>query len=59
MRKIEDIMAVVESLASPQLAADWDNPGLLLGDMTADCRRVMVALDLTCPVLEQAAAQDC
>lgn len=59
MRKIEDIMAVVESLAPPKLAADWDNPGLLLGDMTADCRRVMVALDLTCPVLEQAAAQDC
>ena len=47
MRKIKDIMAVVERLAPPQLAADWDNPGLLLGGMTADCRRVMVALDLT------------
>ncbi len=59
MLKIKDIVQAVERLAPPVLAADWDNPGLLLGNPEAECSRVMVALDLTSPVLEQAAAAGC
>jgi len=59
MLKIKDVAAAVEKLAPRRLAADWDNPGLLVGDAAAECRRVMVALDLTMPVLQQAAAANC
>lgn len=59
MLKVKDIVQSVERLAPPQLAAAWDNPGLLLGNREAECRRVMVALDLSQAVLAQAAAQDC
>ncbi len=57
--KIKDIVQAVERLAPPSLAAPWDNPGLLLGDPEAECVRVMMALDLTWPVLETAADIDC
>ena len=56
--KIKDIVQAVERLAPPSLAAPWDNPGLLLGDPEAECVRVMMALDLTWPVLETAADID-
>ncbi len=59
MLKVKDVAEVVERLAPPRLAAAWDNPGLLLGDAGAECRRVMLALDLTKPVLEQALAWNC
>ena len=59
MMKIIDIVQAVERLAPPSLAAPWDNPGLLLGDPEAECVRVMMALDLTWPVLETAADIDC
>lgn len=59
MLKVKDVAAAVEQLAPPQLAAIWDNPGLLLGDAEADCHKIMVALDLTGCVLEQAAAENC
>lgn len=57
--KIKDIVQAVERLAPPSMAAPWDNPGLLLGDAQAECSRIIVALDLTQSVLEQAAAANC
>ena len=59
MMKIKDIVQAVERLAPPSMAAPWDNPGLLLGDAQAECSRIIVALDLTQSVLEQAAAANC
>lgn len=59
MRTVKDIMAALELLAPLQLAAAWDNPGLLLGNPETECRRVMMALDLTRPVLEQAIVREC
>lgn len=59
MLKVSDIVAAVAGIAPPGLAAPWDNPGLLVGEPDAPCGRVMVALDITLPVLEEAAERGC
>lgn len=57
--KIADILSALEGIAPLELAAPWDNPGLLLGDAGAECRRVMVALDMSRSVIMQAGRLDC
>ena len=57
--KIGDIFDALAGLAPIDLAAPWDNPGLLLGDMQAECSGVMVALDLSASVIEQAQKAGC
>jgi dinuclear metal center YbgI/SA1388 family protein len=52
--KVADLVACLESLAPPILAEDWDNVGLLVGDLAADVNKVMVCMDLTEPVLAEA-----
>lgn len=52
--KVNDIVAVCESIAPPELAAEWDNVGLLVGDADAKVARVMLCIDLTAGVLEEA-----
>lgn len=59
MPKIAEICEVLYRLAPPELAAPWDNPGLLLGDAGAECSGVMAALDLSADVIEQAEAAGC
>ena len=44
----------MEAIAPTGLAQSWDNVGLLAGDTTAPLRRVMLAIDLTRAVLEEA-----
>ena len=38
---------------------DWDNVGQLLGDPEAEVRRVLVALDITEAVADEAIAENC
>ena len=45
MPKLKEIIGVIEGLAPPALAADWDNCGLQVGDPGAEIRKVLVALD--------------
>jgi dinuclear metal center YbgI/SA1388 family protein len=52
--KISRIIAVMESIAPPQLAADWDNVGLLVGDPEEKARKLLLCIDLTPSVLEEA-----
>ncbi len=54
LAKIAQIMQIIEGLAPKRLAEDWDNTGLQVGDPAAEVRTVMVALDLTGEVLEEA-----
>lgn len=49
-----DIMASLDRLAPPSYACDWDNPGFLAGRSDKEVRRVLVALDVTTAVAEQA-----
>ena len=48
----------MQRLAPPELAEHWDNPGLLV-DCGGDVRRVLVTLDITPEVVEEAARKGC
>ncbi len=52
--KVRDIVEVLEHIAPPELAAEWDNVGLLIGDDDADVRKLMLTIDLTPEVLTEA-----
>ncbi len=57
--KIEDILKVLENFASPSLQEDYDNAGLITGNSQWECTGVLVSLDATERVLEEAAQQKC
>src|SRR5690242_807370 len=56
MPTIRDIQLRLEQLAPAVLAESWDNVGLQLGDPDQTVDTVLVALDATWPVVEQATA---
>ena len=47
MPTIADLCTFLEALAPTRLAAEWDNVGLLLGDRSAACSRIMTCLTVT------------
>lgn len=51
---IKDILAVVETIAAASLAESWDNVGLMVGDPAMVATGIMVALDPTEAVLDEA-----
>jgi len=53
-RRIGDLVKALAQVAPPALAADWDNVGLLLGDANSPCERVLLTIDLTDEVLDEA-----
>jgi len=52
--KISDIVGIINKIAPPALAEDWDNVGLQVGDPADEIERIMVALD-PCPEAVDAA----
>ena len=54
MVSLQKICAALSECYPPQCAESWDNPGLLLGRNRAEIRRVVVALELTPEVVEEA-----
>lgn len=54
--RVRDLANAMASLAPPNLAASWDNVGLLVGDPQAPCARVLVTIDCTNEVLEEGLA---
>jgi dinuclear metal center YbgI/SA1388 family protein len=52
--KVARIAEAVESIAALKLAQDWDNVGLLVGDPERRVTRVLLAIDVTVPVVEEA-----
>lgn len=53
-----DIMNALEEWAPLELAEDWDNPGLQVGDPNAVIKKVLVALDVIDGVVEEAKEQN-
>lgn len=49
-----DVMKVLEDLAPLRYAESWDNVGLLVGDPQAEIARVLVTVDYTSAVAEEA-----
>ena len=52
--RCSEIMAKLEELSPVSYAEKWDNVGLLLGRKDKDVHTVMIALDATGAVVEQA-----
>ena len=59
MPTVQEIEQALFRLAPRELAMDWDNVGHLEGDPHQEVRRVLVALDATEAVAEEAIAKDC
>ena len=51
---VKDIIGIVDTIASFDLAEEWDNSGLQAGDLSWPVKKVMVSLDVTMDVLEAA-----
>lgn len=57
--KIKDVAAFLESLAPKAYQESYDNSGLLVGNPEAVVTGVLVSLDCTEPVVEEAVARGC
>jgi dinuclear metal center YbgI/SA1388 family protein len=57
--RISDIVNELEAWAPADSAQDYDNVGLQVGDPTRSVERVLVALDMTPQVLEEAVSTGC
>jgi dinuclear metal center YbgI/SA1388 family protein len=57
VQRIQDLVGLIHKLYPPELAEDWDNVGLQVGDPGAPLERVLVALDPVLSAVE--AARDC
>jgi len=54
---LSDIIQILDDLAPPSLAEEWDNCGLQLGDFAWPVTKIWVALDPTLQVVEAACDQ--
>ncbi len=54
--RVGDVTSVLESIAPAEYAEEWDNVGLLIGSPAWSVSRAMLTIDLTEPVLDEAAA---
>ncbi len=52
--KLKDIIETIEKNYPPCLAYDWDNSGLFFGDIEREIQKVLVTLDITPEIIDQA-----
>lgn len=52
--KCREVIELLNSLAPAALACDWDNPGLIAGRFDKEIKKILLALDATDAVVEQA-----
>jgi len=52
--KIKNIIATIEKIVPLELAQDWDNVGLLIGDAQQDVKDILLTIDITGDVLAEA-----
>src|SRR5687767_11593159 len=57
--KIIEVIKSLESLAPPSLQESYDNAGLLTGDENANCTGILVSLDATEAVVDEALKRGC
>ena len=55
--RLTDLIGLLNRLYPPQLAEEWDNCGLQVGDPDALVERVLICLDADCAALEEARRQ--
>ena len=52
--RLAEILGLLNRLCPPELAEDWDNPGLQVGSPDAQIERILICLDAEEPALEEA-----
>ena len=57
--RVSDIIEIIDSIAPFQLAEEWDNAGLQVGDPSAPVSRIMVSLDAGDEAIDTAVAEHC
>jgi putative NIF3 family GTP cyclohydrolase 1 type 2 len=57
--KIKDVIATLEAMAPPSLQEGYDNAGLIAGDEDATCTGILVSLDATPAVVDEAMRKGC
>ena len=58
IRKCEDIISFMDKLAPASFAENWDNVGLILGSREKEVARILLCLDVTSDVIEEAINSD-
>jgi len=51
---VKEIAAIIEKIAPLELAQDWDNVGLLIGDAQQDVKKILLTIDVTGKVVTEA-----
>ncbi len=59
MTKIKDILQQLETLAPRAYQEEYDNSGLITGDVNADLQGVLISLDCTEEIVEEAIKKNC
>ncbi|KLE16818.1 Nif3-like dinuclear metal center hexameric protein [Clostridium sp. C8] len=54
MKKIKDIIRIMEEFAPKTLKEDFDNVGLMVGDRNKEVKKILLALDCTLDVIKEA-----
>ena len=57
--KIKDVISSLETLAPPSLQEGYDNAGLITGDGNVDCTGILISLDATTAVVNEAKEKGC
>lgn len=57
--RVSDLVTWAEGVAPTQLAESWDNVGLLVGDPADDVKRVLLTIDYTPEVAQEALDEKC
>ena len=58
MPNLKQVVDVLETLYPLRYAEQWDEPGLIVGDLDAPIRRIVVAADPTSAIIDKALAMD-
>ena len=56
---IKDITNFLETIAPPSLQEDYDNAGLIIGDTNNVCTKVLISLDCTEAIVQEAIDKNC
>ena len=52
--KVYQITEILEKIAPLEIAEEWDNVGLIIGDKNKEVKKLLVALDINTEILKQA-----
>ncbi len=55
---LKDLIEIIERSYPKNLACEWDNPGLILGDFEREVKKVLLSVDVTEDILLQAIKKD-